>query len=108
VSQPRVTATKPDGPIAKQSQWNQEASWSRPRQRSQSESTPTPIIAKPIPTIPRKLQNSTGAFGHWSRGKSFRPFSSASSEWPRIRLPSFGMPIAYLVRSSSRSGRPKM
>ena len=40
---------------------------------AQSETRPIAIISKPMPTMTRKVQNSTGAFGHWSRGNAFEP-----------------------------------
>ena len=53
----------------------------------------TSSINTPMPTITRKLQN-TGATGGWALGNSFKPLSSASMSWARIRLASLGTWIA--------------
>ncbi len=54
----------------------------------------------------RKLQNTISALGRSAGGQAFRPFTSPSHSWVRIRLPSFGTSTAKRVLSSCMSGQP--
>src|SRR5690606_14604189 len=66
---------------------------------------PSNTINTPTPTMTRNDQN-TGATGGASEPKSFRPTTSPSQSWVRIRLASFGILMAKCVVRASSSGNP--
>ena len=51
-------------------------------------------MAKPMPTMMRKLQNTSAALGQSAFGHSFSPLTVPFQSWVRMKLPSFGISMA--------------
>ncbi|MNV80046.1 hypothetical protein D3C71_1736250 [compost metagenome] len=60
----------------------------------------------PSPAMTRKLQKTTVALGRSSFGKLLSAGICLSRLWVRIRLPRYGISMAYLVFSACMSGMP--
>jgi hypothetical protein len=63
VTQPAITATKPDGPMISAARWSARQSCSRRLSRAHRLHKPRPSISRPIPTMTRNDQKITAAGG---------------------------------------------